>query len=60
MNQWNEFEDVLIETRNHDYRIAKIVKRTVVYNEKTKTYSQYYGDEFLYEDDVVRFKYVAE
>jgi hypothetical protein len=60
MKEWSEFEDVLIEARDHNYRVAKVVKKKVVYNSETNTYSQYYGDEYLYEGDEVEVKYVAE
>ena len=60
MNDRSEFENVLIEARDHSYQVARVVKKKVVYNEKTNTYSQYYGNEFLYEGDIVQEKYVAE
>ena len=52
--------EVLVESHDHGYQIAHVVERKVVFNTKYKTYSEYAGDEYLEENEIVEVRNVVE
>lgn len=51
---------VLILGADHCYYQASVRVKKVVYNTKTKSYSEYFGDEYLEENEIVKEMEVAE
>ena len=52
--------EVLVESSDHGYRIAHVIERKVVFNTKYKTFSEYVGDEYLEENEIVEVHNVIE
>ena len=51
--------EVLVPCSDHKYRTTNLELEKVVFNQRTWIYSEYYGDEYLEEGDVVIERYVA-
>jgi len=51
---------VLIPEADHSYREATVKKIKVVYNQKYRTHTEYAGDEYLEDDEIVIEAQVAE
>lgn len=51
---------VLIPSDDHSYRVGSVKKMKVVYNNRYLSYSEYAGDEYLEDGDVVVEMDVAE
>ena len=55
-----EPNEVLVESSDHGYRIARVFERKVVFNTKLKSYSEYVGDEYLEANEIVEVHKVVE
>jgi hypothetical protein len=52
---------VLVPTHNHAYREANLTEQVqVVYNKKYNSYSEYFGEDYLQEGDVVLLRTIVE
>lgn len=53
-------DEVLVESDDHSYRVARVMTRKVVYNTETRSFFEYHGDEHLEENETVVEARVAE